>query len=134
MVDKSALARGQHDSVFHVLSELAAHGTFYTNPLIDLEMLYSAQDLKQYRALAAVRSSSHTMLPLNEQVGRRALQVQEALAEQGHHRGAGVVDLLIAASAEQAGATLVHYDHDYDLIAEVTQQPMRWVVPRGSIA
>lgn len=41
------------------------------------------------------------------------------------------VDLLIAAVAELAGAAVWHYDSDYDRIAEVTGQPMEWVVPRG---
>lgn len=42
-------------------------------------------------------------------------------------------DLLIAATAERAGLTLVHYDADYEAIAEITGQPVRWVAPRGSI-
>jgi predicted nucleic acid-binding protein len=42
-------------------------------------------------------------------------------------------DVLIAAAAERAGFTLVHYDADYDTIAEITGQPVRWVAPRGSL-
>jgi len=41
--------------------------------------------------------------------------------------------LLVAAVAEREGVTLLHYDGDYHLIAEVTGQPVRWVVPRGSV-
>jgi predicted nucleic acid-binding protein len=40
--------------------------------------------------------------------------------------------LLIAAVAEQERVTVLHYDSDYDVIAEVTGQHMRWVVPRGT--
>ena len=29
--------------------------------------------------------------------------------------------------------TVLHYDADFDLIAEITGQPTEWVVPRGSI-
>jgi predicted nucleic acid-binding protein len=43
-------------------------------------------------------------------------------------------DLLIAAVAERNQVTVVHYDADYDTIAEMTGQPTRWVVERGSIA
>ena len=39
---------------------------------------------------------------------------------------------MIAATAERYGATVLHYDADFDVIAEVTGQPVRWVVPRGS--
>jgi predicted nucleic acid-binding protein len=43
-----------------------------------------------------------------------------------------MADLLIAATAERHGVTVLHYDADYDLIAEVTGQLTQWVVPRGS--
>jgi predicted nucleic acid-binding protein len=42
-------------------------------------------------------------------------------------------DLLIAAAAELAGMTLLHYDADYDTIAGVTGQATRWAAPRGSL-
>jgi predicted nucleic acid-binding protein len=35
-----------------------------------------------------------------------------------------VADLLIAASAELTGATVLHVDKDFDLIASVTGQPV----------
>lgn len=40
---------------------------------------------------------------------------------------------MIAAAAERAGLTVLHYDADYHLIAEVTGQPVEWVVERGSV-
>jgi predicted nucleic acid-binding protein len=42
-------------------------------------------------------------------------------------------DLLIAAAAEAAGVAVVHYDEDYDRIADVTGQETRWIAPRGSL-
>ena len=48
-------------------------------------------------------------------------------------RSVGLPDLLIAAVAERESAIVLHYDGDYDLIAEVTGQPMQWVVPRGTV-
>jgi predicted nucleic acid-binding protein len=38
------------------------------------------------------------------------------------------------ASALRADLTVLHYDADYDRIAEVTRQPVQWVLPRGSVA
>lgn len=58
--------------------------------------------------------------------------MQETLAGKAAHRGAALPDLLIAATAERHGVTVLHYDHEYDLIADVTGQPMRWIVPRGT--
>lgn len=63
----------------------------------------------------------------------RAVEVQDRLAERSQHRGAKIADLLIAAAAEAANLVVLHYDHDYDLIATVTGQPTEWVVPAGTV-
>ena len=63
----------------------------------------------------------------------RATEVMGELALRGNHRSARIPDLLIAAVAERASLVLVHYDEDFDRIAEVTGQVTEWVVPRGSI-
>ena len=52
----------------------------------------------------------------------RALELQSVLAEGGQHRAPSVPDLLIAATAELAGPTVLHVDKDFELIAEVTGQ------------
>ena len=44
-----------------------------------------------------------------------------------------VPDLIVAAVAERHGVSIVHHDEDYDRIAALTGQPVRWVVPRGSV-
>ena len=43
-----------------------------------------------------------------------------------------IADLIIAAVAERRGLVVLHYDRDYDRIAEVTDQPVEWVVARGT--
>ncbi len=53
----------------------------------------------------------------------RAVEVQTPLADLGRHRAPSVPDLIVAATAELAGLTVVHLDKDFDLIAEVTGQP-----------
>jgi predicted nucleic acid-binding protein len=66
---------------------------------------------------------------------RRALEIYGLLAAQGHalHRSVKHPDILIAAAAERAGITVVHYDKDFDTIANLTGQPTRWVASRGSL-
>lgn len=54
----------------------------------------------------------------------RAVEVQLLLNDHGRHRAPSVPDLLVAATAEQAGLTVVHVDKDFDLIAEITGQPL----------
>ena len=65
----------------------------------------------------------------------RAREVQALLAHQrrGQHKSVKIPDLLIAATAERAGLTLVHYDQDYELIGTATGQTQRWVVERGTV-
>ncbi len=54
----------------------------------------------------------------------RAVAVQLALADLGQHRAPSIPDLLIAATAESAGLSVLHLDKDFEVIAEVTGQPI----------
>lgn len=73
------------------------------------------------------------MAPIDEIVMDRSVDMAVAMAEAGLHRHAKPIDLVIAASAEAAGLTVLHYDKDFDHIASVTGQPTEWVSPRGSL-
>lgn len=55
---------------------------------------------------------------------KRALEVQHELARRGQQRSASMADLLIAAIAETERLTVLHVDKDFDLIADVTGQPI----------
>jgi len=72
---------------------------------------------------------------IDDRVWDRAIDVFQALGRQGplHHRQVRIPDLLIAAAAEHAGVTVRHYDHDFDVIAGVTGQPVRAIAPMGSL-
>jgi predicted nucleic acid-binding protein len=43
------------------------------------------------------------------------------------------MDLIIAAAAEAAELTVLHYDRDFDHIASVTGQPTEWIAHPGSL-
>ena len=77
----------------------------------------------------------HTMrwIDVGRQAMDRALEVHRKLAATSQHRHFRLPDLVIAAAAEVAGATVLHYDADYDRITAVTGQPTEWVAPRGSL-
>jgi predicted nucleic acid-binding protein len=69
---------------------------------------------------------------IGEPTGAFDVEVLTLLADRGHHRGPSVPDLLIAATAELHGLTVLHVDKDFELIAEVTGQPVeRLVVNNG---
>jgi predicted nucleic acid-binding protein len=58
----------------------------------------------------------------------RAIEVQGVLAERGEHRAPSMPDLMIAAIAETAGLTVLHVGKDFELIAEITEQPIERLV------
>ena len=134
LADKSALTRRQtRPEVREALEPLLLEGEICTCGIVDLEILYSATSPDGYRAGARVLQGM-PRVKLEEGSVQRALEVQAMLAERSRHRGMSLPDLLIAACAERAGLTVLHYDSDFDRIAEFTGQPTRWVVPRGSVS
>jgi predicted nucleic acid-binding protein len=134
LLDKSALARvALQPTVQAALERLDDIGVLATTAVIDLEIGYSARDLAEFDSVAADRADLYQELQLTRAVTDRARHVQRELVRLGQHRGPGVPDLLIAATAELYGAMVVHYDRDFDTIAAVTGQPVEWVVPAGSV-
>ena len=86
-----------------------------------------------HRAMREARSA-WPFVVMDQAVLDRAVAVQDALAERSQQRGAKLADLLIAAAAEAAGLVVLHYDHDFELIAEITGQTTEWIVPAGTVA
>jgi len=44
-----------------------------------------------------------------------------------------VVDYLVAAAAQETGAAVLHYDSDYDALAEIMGFESVWLAPAGSL-
>lgn len=102
--------------------------------MVMLELLVNARNAAELERRRSELDLLH-QAPIGPREWRRAIDVYGALAHQGgaHHRSVKHPDLLIAAAAESADAELLHYDEDFDRIAEVTGQPTRWLAPRGSL-
>ncbi len=134
LADKSALTRSDtRPEVREALEPLLLAGEVATCGIVELELLYSATSRATYRALAeALRGMPR--VEMDEGCVRRALEVQSMLAERSRHRAVPLPDLLIAACAERAGLTVLHYDADFARIAKLTGQGERWIVPRGSVS
>lgn len=131
LVDMSAWARADKPAVRDALQSMLVRGLVGTSGIIDLEVLYSARSGDEHD-LVQQRRRAFEWFPTTDDVVSRAIEVQNLLAHEGCHRALSIPDLLIAATAERHGLTVVHYDGDFDLIATVTKQPMRWVVPAGT--
>jgi hypothetical protein len=133
LVDTSAQARSKHPAVRTVIAGLIVDRAAATCVTVDLEAGYSGRDLADVRTIAERRRSLYVGLPITEAIAERARDVQVRMAARGHHRAAGVIDLLTAAVAEQHNAVILHYDADFEHIAAITGQPQLWVAPRGTL-
>jgi len=131
LVDTSVLTRLGRSTVREAIEPLAGGGLVARAGISDLEVGFSARNLREWTQLTAAL----TAFPLIETDAthvRRARQVQRLLASRGL-RGRKVPDLLIAAAAEESGLAVLHYDADFDLIARITGQRCEWVVPPGTV-
>ena len=97
----------------------------------DLEIGYSARNAQEWDDLQEALTA-FTLVETTARHVQRARQVQRVLAAQSQ-RGRKVPDLLVAAAAEEAGYTVLHYDADFDLISAATGQACEWVIPPGTI-
>ena len=131
VVDTSVLKRLHRPEIRRVVEPLALEGALGRASICDLEIGYSARNVDEWDRLIGALEA-FTMVETSAEHVRRALQVQRLLARDSQ-RGRKIPDLLIAAAAEDADATVLHYDADFDRIAAVTGQPCQWVVPAGTV-
>jgi predicted nucleic acid-binding protein len=133
LADTSALARLRHPAVAEVLSPLIEAGLVATCGVIEFELAWATRTSTEFDELRADRDAGYEWLATHDEDWRRALEVQAALWRGGRMRSVGLPDLLVAAVAERERVAVLHYEADYELIAAVTGQPVRWVVPRGTV-
>ena len=125
LIDKSALVRLGESEQAATWAERIEAGRVRIGTLTYLEIGYSARsadDLRSSRRHPPV--SAMPLEYLTPAIEKRAVEVQLALADRGQHRAPAVPDLLIAATAELNGLTVLHVHKDFELIAAVTAQPV----------
>ena len=115
------------------LRPLIEAGEIATCGIVALEVLWSARSPQDLRDTRQELQRSLSWVPTTEADFQRALDVMQMLTDAGRHRDAKLPDVVLAAVAERAGLTVIHYDHDFDAIASLTGQPMEWIVPSGSV-
>ena len=131
LIDKSALARYPKPAVRAVIDPLHSAGLLAVCGAVELEVLHSARSKADAERIRD-EMRGFDWLPTPDEAWDRALDVQTRLIALGNWKALSVADLVIAATAERNGVTVLHYDGDYDMIARVTGQPTHWVVPAGS--
>lgn len=125
LIDKSALVRLGTAPGGAAWADRVERGLVRISTVTRLEVGYSARTGDELRA--GLRRPPLASMPveyLTPAIEGRAVEVQTLLADRGQHRAPAVPDLLIAATAELAGLVILHLDKDFELIAEVTSQPL----------
>ena len=125
LVDKSALVRLGSSPDAEEWANRIERGLVAISTVTLLEAGFSARSAVELsRALGSAPLAAMPVEYLSPAAEDRAVDVQRLLAEHGHHRGPSIPDLLIAAAAEVSRRTVLHLDKDFDLIAELTAQPV----------
>ena len=126
------MVRVGDSTVAKALGPRLAEGLVALCAPVIFELGFSARTAADHMALID-RVDAFERAPTNEGDFVRAIELQSALADRGQHRAISLVHALVAAVAEARGLTLLHYDKDFDLIADLTDQPTEWIVPPGSV-
>ena len=128
LIDKSALVRLGASPDADGWASRIERGLVRITTVTRLEVGYSARSGADLRAgLWKPPVSAMPVEYLTPAIEDRAVEVLTLLADRGQHRALSVPDLIIAATAELAGLTVLHCDKDFDLIASVTGQPAEWL-------
>ncbi|MDO8336393.1 MAG: PIN domain nuclease, partial [Candidatus Saccharibacteria bacterium] len=129
LIDKSALVRlgSSPDAKLWALRITA--GVVHLSSITRLEIGYSARSSKEL--VASINNPPISTMPielLSPAIEERAWEVLRELARVGKHRAPLIPDLLLAATAEKCGLTILHVDKDFELISKVTGQPQERLV------
>jgi predicted nucleic acid-binding protein len=136
LADTSALILARRDpSVGRWLRDAIVANAIVLCDQVVLEFLRGARNAAEFAAFEKTLSAFR-WLRIEPVDWDRARAVFRALSgvTGGYHRSVPIADALIAAVAERHGVRLAHFDRDYDRIAEITGQAVRWVAPPPSKA
>ncbi|MEU1882852.1 PIN domain nuclease [Streptosporangium sp. NPDC020072] len=130
LIATTALARFlRPDADRYGWDQAAVAGLIAVCPITEFEFLSSARSITDREQGVEDLRLLFGWTPIDDRAYDRAWKVQEALTRRGRHRSAGPVDLVIAATAELRGLTLLHRDRDFECIARVTGQALQWYGP-----
>jgi predicted nucleic acid-binding protein len=123
LIDRSALVRLAASPEAPEWAARIERGLVRVTTVTRLEVGYSARSGEALRS--GLRQPPLASMPvqyLTPAIEDRAVEVLALLADRGQHRAPSLPDLMIAATAELAGLTVLHLDKDFELIAAVTGQ------------
>lgn len=133
LVDKSVLARLHLDPVADEMLPRMQAGRVGVALVTELEIGFSARSTADYRTTREEVVDHLIPVAMPIRAEQRVRELQAELVARGEHRAVSIPDALLAAIALVERLTILHYDADFDLIARVTEQPVEWVVPPGTV-
>jgi predicted nucleic acid-binding protein len=131
LYDTSVIARRELPAIANMISGTIARGQAAVCPTVVMEVCYSARSSAEFERVRAWLDQM-VLLTGDEEALLAAMDAHRLLARRGQHR-TPPADLVIAATAATHGAVLMHYDRDYERLAEVLGFRHRWVAPPGSL-
>jgi predicted nucleic acid-binding protein len=133
LADTSAWTNRHHDDTTRVdFDRRIIRREIATCPPVVMELLWSARGSADFEDTLS-RMSALPQLEADRPVWDRAVAVSRELVRRGRHRQVRQADLLVAAAAELADVPVCHYDRHFEVIAEVTGQPVRAIAPLGTL-
>jgi predicted nucleic acid-binding protein len=125
LIDKSALVRLAASPEAEQWAARIERGLVRVTTVTRLEVGYSARSGEDLRA--GLQQPPLAAMPVEYQtpaIEDRAVEILTLLADRGQHRAPSIPDLIIAATAELAGLTILHLHKDFEIIATITGQPL----------
>jgi predicted nucleic acid-binding protein len=132
LVDKSAWVRLTRQPVHDRWGTSLSEGRLALTGVGMLEILVSTKSADEFTSIRGALNSM-PRVAITERIVDRAMDVQGEMVGRGTHRAPSTADLILAACAEVNGLVVLHYDHDFELISDVTGQPIEWIASAGSI-
>jgi predicted nucleic acid-binding protein len=132
LADKSAwVQQAYSDAARDRIAFLRAGGQLHLCAVTIAELLYSSRSAEE---MAADQEDLSLLgvLHIDAEVEDRVTLILQKLASRGQHRAPSIADLFVSAVALTHDATVLHYDKDFELIADVTGLHHEWIVPRGT--
>jgi predicted nucleic acid-binding protein len=125
LIDKSALVRLATSPDAAEWATRIQRGLVRIATVTRLEIGYSMRSGADLRAgLRRPPLSSMSVEYQTPAIEDRSMEILTLLADRGQHRAPSIPDLIIAATAELAGLTVLHLDKDFEIIADITGQPL----------
>ncbi|WP_328748835.1 PIN domain nuclease [Streptomyces sp. NBC_00285] len=133
LVDTSAAVRLlSSDAYDEQWGQVLDNGLAALCDLTELELLFSARGRADREGIQQELRQLFSWALMPDGIYQRAREVQQLLTDDGEHRSAGPVDLLLAATAELSGLTLLHHDRDFETVAGRTGQSTAWLAEPDS--